>query len=532
MLFGAEMGVKASVATLFVKFDSPHIISGTAVTGRVLLMVNQEDVSCESIGCHVLGQECTEVHYTETVGSGDNRRVEHRVAHQRVNFMDVKFLLATVPSHSIKRGQYEYPFQFVIPAGAPASMHADNGQDDCDVVYSMEVWLNRPGFLRWDIKHKSILTVLNPPKSNSKVPLYIEPYQEKLFSCCCFRRGDILLGASVDSSVLSAGGNVNVKYAVHNLSTVRVKAIELSLTENLAFRAHGHHSHRNTRLCYIRIEADKCGLDLTPLSGDKNQVQPDMMDLLRKLSQQLFSDLCKVSFSVPGTAKNSYRGTLITISHTMSIRVITTFGTANPAIMRDVKMFTREIFVSPKMTKDIEQVPTSAPPDWAPVVAPALIIESVPLQTAAPSQESGKDDAPGNYRDVSTLVGNAGPTNGFDGLMTVLRDPSTYDQCGVLETWIANGNSPQELNPEQFHMMFKTMNDAFDQERFAEILADNMKVITCAIVARSVAACKDVCKREVAEKLLQVSGIDDKENAVLIKNELSPFQFMTVEKYL
>jgi hypothetical protein len=59
-----------------------------------------------------------------------------------------------------------------------------------------------------------------------------------------------------------------------------------------------------------------------------------------------------------------------------------------------------------------------------------------------------------------------------------------------------------------------------------------MSYVTCAAVARATAGALAVCKREVAERLLNAGEIIDKdENAHLVKSELSLFEYMTIEEY-
>jgi len=524
------MGNKSSVATLRVVFDQTDVVSGSIVTGKAYLSVNQDEVSCGSIGTRVLGQERTKVRYTVTVGSGKNRRTEHRTAYEQRNFMDQRFCLQSVPSGKIRRGQYEYPFQFAIPGGAPASMGLGGrgGSNQCSIGYYMEVWLDRPGFLRWDIKNRVFVNVTNPPPAGRNVPLYIEPTTVPLHSCCCIRRGDIMMGGSAESNILSAGGQSSVKYAVQNSSTVPVKAIEVTISERVTFSARGHHSAHTVSLYHTRLTPAEAGLDLALRPSQKGQPHPELMELRNMLE----SDAFKLNFTIPATARNSYSGSIIRVEHTFTIKAVTTFGTANPIICRNIQMFSKsrpeelEPFDEASASQKHPDAPQALPSGWAPAVAQR--VELPPMALCFPVEHvEDNDNVPVAYAS-STSFPAVEVYRSFDQFLAALK--LNYDPCGKLERYIRNGNSVETLSAEQFYAMFAAINDPFDQQRFAETLATSLTSITCAKVARSAAAAKDMCKREVVEKLLTVK-LADKEGVELVKAQLTPFQFMTVEKY-
>ena len=544
------MGNSSSVATIHVSFDSHAVVSGSTVSGKVYLMVNQDCVSCVSVGCRVIGREKTAVTYTVVVGHGKHRRVERRTAHEQRHFMDVKFVLQQIAGGNIYKGQYEYPFQFTIPAGAPASMDVVGSPsmlsiplggsmmsmggggghgDHCSIDYSMEVWLDRPGLLRWDIRHSMMINVTNSPPIGSKTPLYIEPGRYPLHTMCCIPRGEILIGGCAESGVLTAGGQSSVKYAVENLSAVKVKAIEVLISEHVSFRAKGHRATAYCKLFHQRLTPEQIGLDLSARSAD-NVAYNDGFDSLRALNRMLESDTYKLNFTVPSAARGTYNGTIIQVVHRLEIKAITTFGTANPLVWRHLKIYSKE---NPSLSYFSQTanptVQSALPPNWQPTVAETVKLPQMGLSTKPLEQDDDENDRrPVTY--ASSQHEERKYTT-FDQFLAAIKD--TYDPCGELEQYIRDGNAADAMTGEQLYASFKAVNDVFDQQRFADILSDAMTEVSCAKVARALAGSKDMCKREVAEKLLTAGLIVDKEeNAHLIKSELSPFQYMTVEKYL
>jgi len=139
--------------------------------------------------------------------------------------------VANVPSGVIERGQNEYPISFFVPHGSPASMVigcylGDSGS----VSYTLHVWLDRPGAMRWDVKNEIQITITVPAPMQQSIPYWIEPADVEIKTCSCFSRGNVLAGAVVESAVVSKGSTVWVNYALENQSTSRIKAIEITLS--------------------------------------------------------------------------------------------------------------------------------------------------------------------------------------------------------------------------------------------------------------------------------------------------------------
>jgi hypothetical protein len=443
--------------------------------------------------------------------------------------MDQKVCLASISDRMIRAGQYEYPFQFTIPNGAPASMQAGKGSSSCNINYSMQVWLDRPGFLRWDIRSTVYVNVANPPPVGNHTPLYIEPMQVPVHSCCCIHRGDILMGGSAESSIISAGGQSSVKYAVQNSSSVPIKAIEISIVEDISFSARGHHGRTYATLYHTRLSPAAAGLELALRPSKKGDANADFADL-RALSSMLESDLYKLPFTVPSSARNTYNGCIVRVEHYFKIQVMTTMGTANPVISRPIKVFSqiRPEMLEPETSEKIPDAPM-LPQNWAPAVAQP--VELPPMALCFPVEHvEGEDNQPVVY--VSATVYPAVEVfKNFDQFLASLSQGQGYDSCGKLERFIRTGNSIDALTPEQFYSMFRAVQDVFDQQRFADILSAAMTSVSCAKVARAAAGSKDMCRREVAEKLLAAGPLQDKGNSHLLQEVLTPFQFMTVEKY-
>lgn len=132
------MGNRSSVGAIHVSFDNKTVVSGSTVTGKVYVAIIQDVVSCTSVGSRIIGKESTKVFWQ----AGKN---QHGTAREERNFLDQLFCLHQNPSGNMYKGQYEYPFQFTIPHGAPASMSFQDADDSCSISYLMQVWQVRCG---------------------------------------------------------------------------------------------------------------------------------------------------------------------------------------------------------------------------------------------------------------------------------------------------------------------------------------------------------------------------------------------------
>mmetsp|Transcript_19596 Transcript_19596/g.32756 ORF Transcript_19596/g.32756 Transcript_19596/m.32756 type:complete len:609 (-) Transcript_19596:112-1938(-) len=524
---GNSNGGKPNVATIHTHFDQQCVLAGTTVTGKIYLQVTQAEVSCTSIGSRIVGQEYAEVHYTESHGTGKNKRTVHKTARSWNNFLTLNLKLADCSEGIIRRGQYEYPFSFVLPSGSPASFRC-GGHDKCSVTYSLEVWLNRPGIMRWDIKSKQFVEVLSPiPRGVSQVPLYIEPDTVPIKQCFCFNKGHVVLAASSGSAALSAGDSTWVNYALQNSSSSRIKAIEIKVGERVRWHARGHAGSFSRNLYFERLTPEQARLELAPVAKaaanptggeDSSTIHATsaVAQSLREIARLLDSGTMKRDVTIPMSAFASYSGRLIDVTHWFSIKICTPFGIASPKIQRPLRIHS---YVNPSMLnngaiitasngnyaydpstghkgEDLSQQQPSAPPidstpapalpeGWAPVVAQPVVYPALPLGKHTEVDGDDEDNAANIvYLDASaiTLQGSSIGTQqveGYDNLVRLISANDCYDRCTEIEKWLANNRQEdcvEALSPEQFHTLFtlvlKDGGDVFEQLKLAGILAD------------------------------------------------------------
>ena len=521
-----------SAATLGVTFDQTTIIPGTTVTGKVYLAVIKEKVDAESLIFHLKGGEYTKIRYT--TGSGKNRSTHVRYA-QSI-FLDLAIPLTVVNEGFFSKGQYEFPFSFVLPLGVLPTMAARLGGDHggaCRVTYDVEAKLHRKGMFTWDIQCQQELIVLGTPVEHvPKYVSYLPPEEYPLTFMCCFDRGHVRAGLSTESSVLGAGDSFDINYVLQNNSTSRIKAIELEVFEAVKWSVRGYTRTNCTQLFYKRLNENEMQFDVTPLttapSTKPGTFEITNTEVLAQLKEILDSRRYHYPAQIPTTTRASMEGQLISVKHYISLRIATPFGTSDPVISFNITVHRYGISAVPLLEREDEDGktgPTALPADWHPVVASPVVLPSPPFVEAKVME--GDENYPQVQVQEYRPAPSAPPSyDGFFNLMMILKH--TYDQKGEFIKWCQQ-NDLDRLTPEEFGQLFEVIRNLLDQVAVADMLVEIRTSITCAHIAASVKNCQPPVKVDIARKFS--TKCSDKANVNALKDFLTPFEFMCIESY-
>jgi hypothetical protein len=392
---------QVSVATIYPAFDNRVVHAGQNVTGKVYLFVHQEEVDCTAIGCRIIGQEFTSI----TQNSQEPGESSTTTATERRRFMDLRVCLHRPPDAVIRPGQFEFPFSFTVPASAPATTYVGDMSDCAFINYTMDVWLDRPGSLRGDIRSKSTVIVVPAPVAYARTPLYIQPQAFNLRSLFMFSRGNALLSAQVESNLVCAGGTTSIKLAVSNLTSVPIQAVVIKLTQSAKFtalRPRGivYHGTSVKKLVHTFLTPQQLGLD------DSRPLRHQDQDAtLRQLGEAVCSEDCSVStptctirIPIPLDAASSYQnGDRFSIRHDLKIKVVTAFGTCNPWITQQIYVVNpAPVYIPEKwLIYDKCSAVPQLPPNWAQNTAAVAVLPEIPVDMGAlgrPGVKLGEED--------------------------------------------------------------------------------------------------------------------------------------------
>jgi hypothetical protein len=436
------MGGKASVATIYAVFDQPVAQAGQVVTGTVYLSVTQDTLSCVSIGCRIVGQEFTAVTHSDE--NATSTSVERR------RFVDSKFRLRSIQEAVILRGQYGYPFSFTVPANAPISTCAGNSQCCGYVNYTMEVWLDRPGWLRWSFRYKTTFAVASTPVAFDRCPVVIQPRSFDLRFLSLIDCGNVLLGGHAESNVMYAGETITVKFCVVNCSHAHIKAVEIEFTEHLKFKGREHDIHKR-KLFRERLSPEQANL-----SYDTPLFQPDEWEqraVLRRVADAISfgstthgARACTVRIPIPLDAASSYQdGSTFQIRHELQIKLMTTFGTCNASLTQQIYVVNRAPAHVPAEWLKYDKcgpVP-QLPPNWSPYIAPMVMIPGIACDLGALRRPEVKEKpgAPVNYMGTARVA----PIVATARVAPIVATVGSYD---YVQPYVALGKVvPLDLRP-------------------------------------------------------------------------------------
>jgi len=398
------MGNKA--CTIAIQTDALSYTAGSEVTGKVYVSIKDPNgVPVRSLNICFCGEEKVVIHYTsddQRQGEGRNQQQQyHQNDHYERKISPIFNLDA--PIHKtvdgrIPVGQYEFPFQVVVPHFSPSSMRFKNGQSNCQIRYYMQAYLNsgdnrvlnnffsNPFKPNTFASSKTYLEIIAKQQLHNCVngPIDLPPETQRVNKCCCFNQGTMTLKADLDNDALIPNQTYNLNYGIQNDSTVQIEGFQIVLEEHIEFSA----NHRTEKSKRNLIKLCKSGFVL----GDNDGLNPR---LLSDIGNTRHEQLC-----IPRSARTSHSGSLIEIYHRLLIIAKTECCISNPESCIEVSIIgqpTEQMTHSampepsapfmdtmpepsaPFMEEDVVVEAMVLPDDWFPVTAD---IAHLPIATA------------------------------------------------------------------------------------------------------------------------------------------------------
>ena len=366
--------VFSSGACVAVKIEDPGThFGGSTVRGRVYLDVQKPTVSADSLNIRFYGREHTCVVYHVRTGEHTQTRYAHATNH----FYDVDYILCSFPG-AVQQGRYEFPFEIRLPIGIPGKQGGSSAGSFFVVDYHAEARLHRQGMLTWDVKNSMEVLMLDPPYNRIPTPVFSTPSTVPVHSFCCIRSGSMTLAIKLDSNNVVATEAFRVFYEISNQSSCRVKALEISVIQNLVCRAQGHVNNSSIPLFHQRIDASKLQ-NAGPVSNQETTnvaaVQPDQ-GKVRTLVDSLARGNHFLNVIIPATAAPSLNGVLGSISHILRVQIKTPFGVEDPGI--DCPLIVhRTAFSFAGVVPAVEHEFT-LPPGWQPMYPSPIVQFELP----------------------------------------------------------------------------------------------------------------------------------------------------------
>lgn len=484
-----------SAISLSVVCDSPVNRGGQIMNGKVYLRVLQADkVHANELKVRFYGSEKVKIK-VET-GSGKSKRV-HTYSENHTIFSTECTLCRFDVSTVLSKGDYIFPFSFNLPIGLPAGFSFNVPKGKCSLRYTAQASLVKPGTLFGTSEYKSseldvIVDGSHIPVSPS--PEMLVPRGDRINQCCCFDKGTLHSGAMIDKCTVSNGETMTVKVAFENHSTSRMKAVEVTLYEDINCNARGHSSGKRMSKFYMRIPPEQLGSMWLPLA--EVGVRSDKVDaeILQKLTVALKQVNEQGVVRIPiQTCTNDYYGQHISVRHSLIIRIATPFCITDPEHEAQVHVQSAAPGAHSMNTYEIACAPPSAPPaDWAPKtmdslpMAEAQYVVEYPVASAPPIAHGQVVLIDNQKEDISML----------QELYTLLDKSFPMSAAGNVMEFFAIHDSITTVGPAALGTLLQHIREPTMQIRVSEFLSTRIQGIS---VQHLLVVCKSIVPQTQAD---------------------------------
>jgi len=356
--------------------------SGSELTGRVFLSVSDSaegiPISSTGVTLAIVGEEYygivrgeqfqnpqtkAPVNGVDEVTKAPVNEVDE-VTKAPVNEVDEvhPFLRIEVPLTAFQSkcipstGQYEYPFQWTIPALLPSSMACQYINVHCGIRYKITAFLNQPA-----ARHISEYTATQffkisaegQHKAATTGIVVVEPEYIPVH-VCCFNKGSMMLGFDISSTNVSPNSTLEVGIIGTNSSSVDVHYLKAELFEAVewgsANQSNGYNKYTMRRL----LAESNFGPNehWAPIINTPRLSYMDQVQVTEETVGRVHGVL-----RLPSDARDTYQGSFIVVSHSLVVTAVTSGAcfVTSPSTFIPVRMGRQEASIDDDDTVGLHQ---------------------------------------------------------------------------------------------------------------------------------------------------------------------------------
>lgn len=228
---------------VFIHLEKQVYFAGEVIRGSVCLNC-KEPFEGTRLHLKILGTEHTE--WTET--HSDSEKTHNNCTTRLGQTLDIYKVDVTLPlpSSTLKPGQYQFPFETILPVGVPGSFEINLGHGRGAISYKVEAHCHVPGFFTRDLKHTIPLIVRQK---------FLRPVNEQVVheskdvnTCCCCYNGYVSLQVRCQKDAYVAGELVQLMAEVNNSSSTTFEEALITLVWELQLRGEGRATQQTRQL--------------------------------------------------------------------------------------------------------------------------------------------------------------------------------------------------------------------------------------------------------------------------------------------
>ena len=514
-------------------------IAGSKISGTVYAESN-EDANEVGLDLYFTGKEDVKVRYRKTIRSGDKTRTVTRYSYSKRDIVRLSIPLVEANS-SINSGRYAYPFEMQLPDHLPSSMYHSAGGSYCNIVYKVKAEVGG----KWrNVMAERQLVILAKPPSNAPVPNSVEPVTSKIMTCWCMSKGEITFAAHVDDTRIGQGEKMAVNFACKNESSSGIQFASAQIKQKIHWKSGSHNAGSQRVLASAYFRLDK-GMEMSTKDEMKlmkdSDYGPGMIsnavgnDLFRELLATVQEGTNQVSLTIPSNACHTYNGQLMTVSHTLKIKVKTPFFSTDPETKVAIQLVTPDIFSQEGDDHALEHPnPSSSllPDGWdaSEVKTSAMTSGSgnVVYGGEISTGETEDEIAVSSFHTPRDLGGPSEPS-----LRVLLKElESSLSVKSTIQEKLQDSSWQivvRDLQPQDVVAVVKAARMEFDQTEVAELIAPAVGNFTCDYIVVLIRSTADWLRIQFVQKLLPFC-VDVKTNSDSILNELTHWEKISTER--
>jgi len=493
------MGNSASLGIVLDDGPAYRAQAGQPLRGKIVLHLAKRTRGDEPVQFVLYGKEKT------VVGSGSTRAANQR------QFFHVNLHLSQGSSSAADRapGTYTFPFTVHLPTSLPSSTTFGG---NIRIQYKMEARAGR-------LEQKQFLFVTSAPLLDDRVPVRIHPAEFPIKRAGLLSKGSVVLGASVSDTHVGRGNRFDLHLACRNESSADISKVSIKIVEHISWWVDPNSSRRRSHE-RVLLESDDVHLpgldrDRKPAKEVKrrkhNQPERDQAILYEEILEVLNSGLSKITLRVPVESRDSYKGQLVHIYHTLQIKLKTPAMITNPTVTVPLRVG------SPPVRQQQPPATASAPP------LPPLPEGEIPIAMAVPIPANAIEASPVvASSDVIVLGGDAFVTTADLADLVPLPPPvvapsatlenllnemtSSINDYDILTAKLQHPEWQRflaSLSAQDFGSIVAHVNIDSDQPRVAVLLAPHIRPrFTCQYAAVAIRNSGEWTRSNMVERLL------------------------------
>eukprot|EP00980_Cylindrotheca_fusiformis_P006981 scaffold1469_cov119-Cylindrotheca_fusiformis.AAC.25 len=181
-----------------------------------------------------------------------------------------------------------------------------------------------------------VFNVISAPLPSDVVPCMVKPQTHELKRLGVLNKGCLSVGASVENSRIGRGQAIRISIASRNDTSLDIVRVQLKLVELIEYRAQDEDDTTKIQLEKLK-DIDLPSLEKERRSGSNLKYKKDgfakkMESTYRAIYKDLVSSRSQIDLVVPNTARDSYNGNLLTISHYVKVTFFTKAMIENPSL--------------------------------------------------------------------------------------------------------------------------------------------------------------------------------------------------------